>query len=155
VTWSALEVAAPVIADRGKECLGRVGLALLGTLRSDGWPRIGPVEPHVTGQRLLIGVMARSLKARDLARDPRCTLQSVVSDPHSGEPELKLYCRAVEATAAPPGAWWTGRPAGEVHVFELEIEQAAFVEWDIERGEMRITSWSTAHDVRTATHPYP
>jgi Pyridoxamine 5'-phosphate oxidase len=155
MSWSALEVAAPVIAERGQECLDRVGLALLGTLRSDGWPRIGPVEPHVTDGRLLIGVMARSLKARDLARDPRCTLQSVVTHPDSGEPELKLYCRAVEANGGPPGAWWTGRPAAEVHVFELEVEQAAFVEWDVERGEMKVTSWSPADEVRTATRRYP
>ena len=155
MSWSLLEVAAPAIAARGKACLDRVGLALLGTLRSDGWPRIGPVEPHVAGGRLLIGVMARSLKARDLARDPRCTLQSVVSHPDSGEPELKLYCRAVEASGAPPGAWWTGRPADETHVFELEIEQAAFVEWDLERREMTVTSWSSAHEVRTVTRGYP
>jgi hypothetical protein len=144
-----------MIAERGKKCLDRVGLGLLGTLRSDGWPRIGPVEPHVTGGRLLIGVMPRSLKARDLARDPRCTLQSVVGDPHSGEPELKLYCRAVEAHGAPPGAWWTGRPTREVNVFELEIEQAAFVEWDTERGEMKVTRWSSRDELRTATHRYP
>jgi hypothetical protein len=155
MTWSALEAAAPAIAEPGKKCLDRTGLALLGTLRSDGWPRIGPVEPHVDAGRLLIGVMARSLKARDLARDPRCTLQSVVSDPDSGEPELKLYCRAVEASGAPPGAWWSGREATEVHVFELEIEEAAFVEWDIQRGKMTVTSWSPGRNLRTKTRPYP
>jgi hypothetical protein len=155
MSWSALEAAASAIAERGKACLDRVGLALLGTLRTDGWPRISPVEPHVADGALLIGVMARSLKARDLARDPRCTVQSAVTDSDSGEPELKLYCRAVEASGTPPGAWWTGRRAGEARVFDLEIEQAALVEWDVEHGEMTVTSWFPAHDVRTTTRRYP
>jgi hypothetical protein len=151
MNWGELEAAAPAIAERGKACLDRVGLALLGTLRADGWPRIGPVEPHVVGGQLLIGVIARSLKARDLARDPRCTLQSVVSHPDSGEPELKLYCSAAATSGAPPGAWWTRRPAGEAHVFELRIAQAALVEWDVERSEMTVTSWSPSGNLRTAT----
>lgn len=155
MSWSTLQAAAPAIAEPGRACLDRVGLALLGTLRADGWPRVGPVEPHILGGRLLIGVMPRSLKARDLVRDPRCTLQSVVGQPDSGDPELKLYCRAVEASGAPPGAWWTGRPATEARVFELEIEQAAYVEWELERSEMTVTRWSAGQGVRAATRRYP
>ena len=155
MSWSALARGAPTIAERGKRALEGVGLALLGTLRPDGWPRIGPVEPHVDRGRLLIGVMPRSLRARDLARDPRCTLQSVVSHPNSGEPELKLYCRAVSALGEPQGAWWSGRPADDVRVFELVVEQAAFVDWDLARAEMTVTSWSAAQGLRTATRPYP
>jgi hypothetical protein len=155
MSWRALEAGARAIAEPGKACLDRPALAVLGTLRADGWPRIGPVEPHVGGGRLLIGVMARSPRARDLARDPRCTLQSIVNHPDSGEPELKLYCRAVDASGAPPGAWWSGRPADEAHVFELEIDHAAFVQWHLERGEMTVTSWSPGREVRTATRRYP
>jgi Pyridoxamine 5'-phosphate oxidase len=131
-----------------------VGFAYLGTLRPDGRPRISPVEGHVWKEALLIGVMRRSLKARDLARDPRCTLQSPVSAPDSGDPELKLYCRAVPASDEPPGAWWTGR-AGDACVFALEIEDAALVEWDIARGKMTVTSWSPARGERRANRSYP
>lgn len=154
MSWSELEAGAPRLARAGRECLECVGLALLGTIREDGWPRISPVEAHVTGSRLVIGVMPRSLKVRDLARDPRCTLQSVVADPNSGEPELKLYARAVGARDAPPGAWWTGRPANDVLVFSLDIEQAALVEWNLARGEMTVTSWSR-RGLRTTSRPYP
>jgi len=132
-----------------------LGFAYLGTLRADGHPRISPVEAHVWEGELLIGIMPRSLKARDLARDPRCTLQSLVRDPDSGEPELKLYCRAVEAEGEPPGAWWTGRPPDQARVYALGIDEAALVEWDLERGEMTVTSWSPARGARTATRTYP
>jgi hypothetical protein len=132
-----------------------LGFAYLGTLRRDGRPRISPVEAHVLDGRLLIGVMPRSLKARDLEHDPRCTLQSVVADPDSGEPELKLYCSAVPSEGEPPGAWWTGRPAGDVRVYELEIDEAALVEWNPGDGEVTVTSWSHARGLLTTTRPYP
>jgi hypothetical protein len=125
VTWGDLP---PGIAGPGEDLLERRGLAILGTLRADGRPRLGPVEAHVAGARLLIGAMPRSLKARDLERDPRCTVQTVVADPDSGEPELKLYCHAVPSEGHPPRAWWADRTAEDVHVYELEIDEAALVE---------------------------
>jgi hypothetical protein len=152
VSWGDLP---PGIAGPGRDLLERRGLAMLGTLRADGRPRLGPVEAHVVGARLLLGAMPRSLKARDLERDPRCTLQSVVADPHSGEPELKLYCRAVPSEGEPPGAWWAGRAAADALVYELEIDEAALVEWDLELGEMTVCSWSPERGLRTATRPYP
>ena len=160
MTWGELELAAPEIATLGRERLERVGLALLGTLRRDGWPRIGPVEPHLTAGRLLVGVMPRSLKARDLARDSRCTLQSIVTDPDSGDPELKLYGRAVEVAEdelrnAPRQAWWSGRKREDARVFDIEIIQAAFVTWDVVRGEMTVRSWARGGRQQTTSRPYP
>jgi hypothetical protein len=152
VSWGDLP---PGIAGPGKDLLERRGLAILGTLRADGRPRLGPVEAHVADAKLLIGVMPRSLKARDLDRDPRCTVQTVVADPDSGEPELKLYCHAVPSEGEPPGAWWTGRAAEDVRVYELEIDEAALVEWNLSLGEMIVTSWSPARGLRTASRPYP
>jgi len=152
VSWSELEAAAPELAQAGR---GLLGFTYLGTLRADGRPRISPVEAYVWEGQLLIGVMPRSLKARDLARDPRCTLQSVVSEPDSGEPELKLYCRAVEGRGEPPGAWWTGRPAADVRVHALQVDEAALVEWNLAKGEMTVTSWSSPQGRRTTIRPYP
>jgi hypothetical protein len=160
VTWGELEAAAPEIARLGRERLVDVGVALLGTLREDGWPRISPVEAHVVDGRLVIGVMSRSLKARDLDQDARCTVQSAVTDPDSGEGELKLYGRAIEVEGeefreAAASAWWAGRPREEARIFSLVIEQAAFVTWDIERGEMTVRSWSRRRGPRAASRPYP
>lgn len=44
--WRELETAAPEIARLGKERLDQAGVALLGTVRKDGSPRISPVEPY-------------------------------------------------------------------------------------------------------------
>ena len=72
-------------------------VALLGTLRRDGSPRISPIEPYLAGGQLLIGAMAWSQKVADLRRDPRYVLHSAVTGPDSGEGELKLYGQAAEA----------------------------------------------------------
>src|SRR2546429_2866449 len=97
MSWRALEASAPAIARLGEERLDQTRVALLGTLRSDGWPRISAVEPYISDGQLLFGAMSWSLKTNDLLRDPRCVLHSAISGPDSGEGELKLYGRAVEA----------------------------------------------------------
>src|SRR5262249_57035990 len=89
--WRELTQGAPELARLGLARLHAVGLVMLGTLRRDGSPRISPVEPCITGGRLLVGAMTWSGKAADLRRDPRDVLHSVVSGPDSREGELKLY----------------------------------------------------------------
>jgi hypothetical protein len=159
VSWAALEAAAPELARLGRERLEEAGLAYLGTLRADGWPRIAPVEAHVVGDRLVVGVMRRSLKARDLERDPRCTLQSAVSGPDSGEGELKLSGRLIESDdeelSTAPGTWWAGRPREQARVCVFEIESAAFVSWDTARGEMTVRHWAPGDAERISTRAYP
>jgi Pyridoxamine 5'-phosphate oxidase len=142
MTWRELERAAPEIAEPGKWRLDETRVALLATLRSDGSPRISPIEPFFAEGHLLFGAMAWTLKARDLDRDPRCTLHSAITGPNEGEPELKLYGRAIEADddlrAACPEGWWTEEPHEAARVFSLSIEEAAFVIWDLEGGEMTV-----------------
>jgi Pyridoxamine 5'-phosphate oxidase len=94
--WAEFEAAAPEVARLGKERFDRSRVALLGTLRKDGSPRISPVEPHFVEGHLLFGAMTWSLKARDLLSDMRCVLHSAVTAPDAGESELKLYGRARE-----------------------------------------------------------
>lgn len=159
MTWRGLESGAPEIARLGKAQLDRSGVAILGTVRKDGSPRISPVEPRVCRGNLLFGAMAWSLKAGDLLRDPRCALHSAVTDPDSGEGELKLYGRAIEADdrlrdSAADG-WWAGQPAGAAVVFTLDVEQAAFISWDTERGEMAARLWSPRRGYRETRRAYP
>lgn len=97
MNWCDLETTAPEIAQLGKERLDKARVALLATLRKDGSPRISPVGPFLTQGHLIFGAMSWSLKTRDLLRDPRCVLHSAISSADSGEGELKLYGRAIEA----------------------------------------------------------
>jgi hypothetical protein len=157
--WRDLEAAAPQIARLGKERLVRTRVALLGTLRKDGSPRISPVEPYLTQGHLVFGAMPRSLKTSDLLRNPRCVLHSAISDPDGGEGELKLYGRAVLAQdqirESCRDAWWLNRPRDSAEVFSLNIEEATFVSWDIERGDMTIRQWSPELGFRQTRRKYP
>jgi hypothetical protein len=86
-------------------------VALLGTLRKDGSPRISPVGPYLCQEHLLFGAMSWSIKTRDLQHDPRCVLRSAITVPDAGELEFKLYGRAMEAPSEIPG----GSQAGGKH----------------------------------------
>ena len=157
--WRDLEAAAPEIALLGMERLHQTRLALLGTLRKDGSPRISPVEPCLTQGHLLFGTMTWSAKRRDLSRDPRCVLHTVVSDPDSGEGELKLYGRALEVgeqiRSGCRDAWWATRPTEAAAVFSLDITHAAFVSWDTEHGRMTARRWSPKRGYVETTRDYP
>jgi Pyridoxamine 5'-phosphate oxidase len=157
--WRDMELAAPEIARLGMARLNAAHLALLGTLRRDGSPRISPIEPHFAGGQLLIGAMAWSAKTADLRRDPRYALLSVVTGPDSGEGELKLYGPATEADqdlrGAATDAWWLTSAPGKAAVFTLHIGQAVFVDWDISHGQMTIHRWSPRHGYSLARRSYP
>jgi hypothetical protein len=160
MTWRELEAAAPEIARLGKERFDRVGIALLGTLRTDGSPRISPVEPYLESGDLLFGAMSWSGKAHDLLRDPRCALHSAVCDPDNPDGELKLYGRASEVEdeelrKRPADAWWVERPREDARVFSFGIEQASYITWDAERALMTLRRWSPTAGVSEVTRPYP
>jgi Pyridoxamine 5'-phosphate oxidase len=157
--WRDLEAAAPEIARLGRERFDQARVALLGTLRKDGSPRISPIEPYLTQGHLLFGAMAWSAKTRDLQRDPRCVLHSAISDPDSGEGELKLYGRVTEADEqirnGCRGGWWAERPADAASVFSLNIDQATFISWDTKHGEMTVRRWSPRLGYRETRRGYP
>jgi Pyridoxamine 5'-phosphate oxidase len=159
MNWRDLESAAPEIAHLGRERLEQARVALLATLRKDGSPRISPVEPYLTQGHLIFGAMSWSLKTRDLLRDPRCVLHSAVTGPDSGEGELKLYGRATEADQEIRNgcreSWWVERPPGAATVFALTIEQATFISWDTEQGQMTVRRWSPQRGYNKMRRSYP
>lgn len=157
-TWQELERAAPRIAHLASQRFDATRVALLGTIRTDGSPRISPVEPYLTQGQLLFGAMGWSLKTRDLLRDPRCVLHGAITAPDAGEAEVKLYGRGTEAPNdirdGCSGGWWQTRP-GEAVVFALAIEQATSIEWDLERSLMIIRRWSPRHGLTETSRTYP
>lgn len=158
MSWHDLETWAPEIARLGEERLDQARVALLATLRRDGSPRISPVEPYLSQGHILVGAMSWSLKTDDLLRDPRCVLHSAVTGPDNGEGELKLYGRAIEADDQIRDGcqgWWVERPPGAATDFSLNVEQAAFVSWDTERGQMTVRRWSPQRGYTESTRGYP
>jgi Pyridoxamine 5'-phosphate oxidase len=156
--WRDMEVGAPEIARLGMARLNAAHVAMLGTLRPDGSPRISPIEPYLVNSRLLVGAITWSGKTADLRRDPRYVLHSMVTGPDSGEGELKLQGLAAEASPAlrsAVGAWWSAQPPERAVVFILGIERALFVEWDIEHGVMTIHRWSPREGYSHSARTYP
>ena len=147
-SWQQFVDAAPGLAGRGAAVFGRTGLALVGTLRRDGWPRISPVEPFIVDGRLCLGMMWLSRKAQDLRRDPRCVVHSAVADREGGEGEFKVYGRAVEVTdVGERGRFADAVYAAigyrlqepEFHCFAIAIESVAFSE--LRDGEFHRQLW--------------
>ena len=111
-----MELGAPELARLGMTRLNSARLALLGTLRRDGSPRISP--HRALPRRGPTAHRCHDLVSegkRPAARSAVCTLHSVVTGPDTGEGEFKLYGRAVQATARtcalrqPMHGGWPGR----------------------------------------------
>jgi hypothetical protein len=160
--WGEFESAVPDMAIVGRQRLGI--LALVGTIRKDGSPRISPVEPFVASGHLLLGMMRRSRKAFDLLRDPRCVVQNAVSDPEGSQGEFKLRGRAVLLTSkglreeyvkAYSEKWKQLPPAPfPSYLFSLDIEHAVLIDWKTNEGEMLIRTWTPAGLTETS-RKYP
>ena len=151
--WAEFAEAAPELAALGRERFARAGIVLVGTIRKDGSPRISPVEYYEVEGHLMLGIMWQSFKARDLLRDPRCVVHSVVTSRAGNEGEFKLRGRAVpledarlrEAYGDATEAEIAWRPTGDFHLFSLDIEEAAFVIY--EGDEQRTTRWTKEEGV--------
>ncbi len=158
-SWHDLERGAPEIARLGMVRLSAARVAMLGTLRLDGSPRISPVEPCIVNGHVLVGTMTWSKKAHDLLRDPRYVLHTVVSGPDNGEGEFKLHGSAVRADPGLRGAardaWWSGQQPEQAIVFALRIATALFVEWHLEHGLMTVHRWTPRDGYNHITGSYP
>lgn len=134
-TWAQFAAADPGLAELGRERLEETGLALVGTLRANGWPRISPVEPLFHAGRLYLGMMWCSRKALDLLRDPRCVVHNVHADKTGGAGDFKVYGRALAiddadevegySRALQEAIGW--RPEGDFHLFAVDVEEVGFI----------------------------
>jgi hypothetical protein len=158
VSWASLEAAAPELAHEGRTRLLRTRVALLGTLRPDGSPRISPVEPYFLAGELVFGVMP-SPKLDDLRRDDRCVLHSSVSDIDGSEGEFKVHGRAIPtddpAIVNAADAWWAGRPRDRFEVFAVEVGEAILVVWSTDMNRMQTTRWTAASGASEQVREYP
>jgi hypothetical protein len=158
VSWRDLEARAPELAREGWARFERTKVAMLGTVREDGSPRISPVEPYLISGQLVVGVMP-SPKLEDLRRDPRCALHSSVSDINGSEGEFKVHGRAIAsddpALLDADGTWWEGREPGRVGVFLIDIDEAVLVTWSADQGEMTTARWSPSGGLDESSRSYP
>jgi hypothetical protein len=118
-------------------------MALVGTVRRDGSPRISCVYPYILRGKLYLAMMWRSRKAVDLLRDPRLVLHNAVSTNRGDETEVILRGTAVELEdveskrryrAVVPE--WGDR---KFHLFVVDIESASVVRY--EAGTQHVRVW--------------
>ena len=125
---------------------------MLGTLRSDGSPRVSPCELDFAGGHLILGMMWQSRKALDLLRDPRCVVHTCTTNRMGTEGDAKLYGRALDVqdpelrqiyreTVRERIDWAPDEP--NFHAFLIDVESAGFITfaepktvlaWDARRG---------------------
>src|SRR5712691_9702081 len=99
-TWAEFAAAAPELAAFGAERFTQAEVAYLATVCGDGSPRVHPVTPFVGVGRLFLFTELYSPKARDLRRDGRYALHSLVTDQHGTPGEFSVRRRAPVATFA-------------------------------------------------------
>jgi len=87
--WSEISARQPDLGAVADRMLIEPGVLLAGTTRRDGTARISGVEPLVLDGDLWLSMMTDSAKSRDLGRDPRLVLNSVITSP-SQPAEIKV-----------------------------------------------------------------
>jgi hypothetical protein len=161
VDWSELERRQPVLAQLGLRRLITPGVVLVVTLRRDGSPRLSPVEPYLMDGRLLLSMLWQSRKARDLLRDPRVLVHSVITSRDGGEGEFKVRgtARALHdaevqrryADAVARDLGWEPT-IGRFHLFAIDVEQVTFIRYDDANGDQYVAIWPPGREfVRRGT----
>jgi hypothetical protein len=164
VTFEEFEAAAPEIAAFARRKIEETGLALVGTTRSDGWPRVSGWELFLCDGRIYVGSMPNAVKVKDLRRDPRCCVITPLRDKDDLEGEAKLFCEAREISTREEhervrqafrelrdfdmGEW-----DGSGHVFEMAVCGAAFQR--VVGDDYRTTSWVEGQHVRERSRTGP
>lgn len=159
--WSEMQNDQPGLAVLGRRRLLEPGVVLVATIRSDGTPRVSPVEPFVMDGIFWLSMMWQSKKAADLLRDPRVLVHSVISGRDGGEGEFKIrgtasaeqdpvvQRRYAQEVASSLG--WSPDP-GRFHLFAVSIGEVAFIRYDDATGDQHVAMWPPAREfVRRGT----
>jgi hypothetical protein len=135
VTWKEFAAAQPDLAALGRSLLFQfnVGLAFLATVRQDGAPRLHPVCPVLSNDRLFVLVVPTSPKRRDLLRDGRYALQTF-PQPKPGSDEFYVAGHAVlvDEPATRADIFRDAKHMADASetAFELWIERVMHTRWE-------------------------
>ena len=153
-SWSDVVAAAPELAARVQARFDAYGLALLATIRRDGFPRISGIEPLFALGELWLGMMPDSRKAHDVLRDPRFSLHSATVDKQVTEGDAKITGRAMLVEDADVFARFLrafeahtgyGPPPGPFPLFRADVYEMSILEPAGDR--LRIDWWREGGEV--------
>jgi hypothetical protein len=154
-SWEAFTTSAPELAGLARARFEANGLALLATLRADGWPRISGIEPLFARGELWLGMMPGSRKALDLQRDPRLALHNATTDKEVRDGDVKVTGRGIEvvdeATVDRARADFEAQmgyapPPGPMHLFRVDVTEVASI--GVGDGKLVIDTWREGHGLR-------
>jgi hypothetical protein len=159
--WSEIEQTQHRLARLGHQRLIEPGVVLVATIRRDGTARLSPVEPLVMDGDLWLSMMQGSAKARDLLRDPRVLVHSIVTSREGADGEFKV--RGTARAQDDPGVQrryadtvasslgWHPTP-GRFHLFAIDISQVSFISYDTGSGDQHVATWPPGREyIRRAT----
>lgn len=154
VPWQQFTEEAPETEAVLRRRIEATGLGLLATLRADGSPRISPLEPLISGDRLWLGMMPGSTKVADLRRDPRLCLHTATADKDVADGDAKVFGRAVDVPEGSPdraayAAAFHARTGNDLEampggfdLFWLDLTGASSLVLGDDGQHLRITSWT-------------
>ncbi len=93
LTWEQFEKAAPDLARFGTQRMAE-HMMYLGTLRKDGYPRLHPFTPFVSSGHFFAFMEPSSPKGRDIERDGRYVVHSLVKDMNGSDGEFSITWKA-------------------------------------------------------------
>ena len=131
-SWQELEASEQEFARRVQERFDAYKHKLVATLRKDGSPRISGIEAEFKDGHVSLGMMAGSLKARDLQRDPRLALHSGTEDPSEQVGEVidaKLSGIAQEVSG------------GDHHTFHIDVKEVVLITIGDPSNHLVIETW--------------
>ena len=105
---------------------------VLATLRADGSPRVSGTEVDFSDGDLTLGMMAGSVKARDLARDGRFALHAHTGDGsmQGGDAKVAGVAEEVDAPPGPPS-----------HTYRLMLGEAVLTSVHPDGDRLVIETW--------------
>ncbi len=161
LNWDDLQRSAPRLGRVAHDRLIAPGVLLVATVRRDGAPRLSPVEPLVLDGQLWLSMMWRSQKAKDLLRDNRLLIHSIVTSRDGADGEIKLRGHAIPVDdptlrrcyrdAVSELGWQPEEPY--FHLFRVGIATVTYIRY-APNGDQHVTHWPEGSEfVRRATTP--
>ncbi len=138
-TWGAFADGAPRFAERVRERFAANLHHIIGTVRTDGSPRLSGTEVDIGAAAITIGMMPGSRKLEDVRRDPRVEVHSAPLEDDLAGGDAKLTGRLVER-AQPPA----GHP--DASSFELLLERVSLVR--VADDQLILTTWDPVRGQR-------
>lgn len=136
-SWRRLVAEAPELARAIIERFRANRHHVLGTIRSDGSPRLSGSEVEIDTERVGIGMMYDAHKLADIERDPRVEIHSapLEDDLVAGDAKLSGLLVRLPPADDQPGA-----------MFTLDVRRASLVR--VVGDELEFLIWSATHGMR-------